>query len=82
MPAPGDRRSPFARLRPAAFGTDPAGERLARIRRSPQYADGQFRNPVPTRTMLPGSAAPPPVPYRCTGPPTRTGGDRPRPGCG
>nr|WP_235978166.1 MBL fold metallo-hydrolase [Streptomyces lycii] len=43
-------------LRPAAFGTDPSGERLERIRRSPQYADGQFRNPVPTRTMLPGSA--------------------------
>ncbi|MBQ0985854.1 MBL fold metallo-hydrolase [Streptomyces sp. F63] len=49
-------RSLAARLRPAAFGADPAGERLERIRRSPQWADGQFRNPVPTRMMLPGSA--------------------------
>ncbi|MEU4889535.1 MULTISPECIES: MBL fold metallo-hydrolase [Streptomyces] len=48
-------RSLAARLRPAAFGADPAGERLERIRRSPQWADGQFRNPVPTRMMLPGS---------------------------
>ncbi|MET8676560.1 MBL fold metallo-hydrolase [Streptomyces sp. NPDC004647] len=52
------RRSLITRLRPASFGADPAGERLERIRQSPQYADGQFRNPVPTRTMLPGSAMP------------------------
>ncbi|WP_328492746.1 MBL fold metallo-hydrolase [Streptomyces sp. NBC_00414] len=32
-------------LRPAAFGADPSGERMARIRRSPNYADGVFRNP-------------------------------------
>ncbi|MEU8569551.1 MBL fold metallo-hydrolase [Streptomyces pathocidini] len=52
------RGSRFDRLRPASFGADPAGERLERIRRSPNYTDGQFRNPVPTRTMLPGSAWP------------------------
>ncbi|MER5974460.1 MBL fold metallo-hydrolase [Streptomyces sp. NPDC002055] len=58
MPGSRPRRSLIGRLRPAAFGADPAGERLERIRRSPQYADGQFRNPVPTRTMLPGSTMP------------------------
>ncbi|MEU2794522.1 MBL fold metallo-hydrolase [Streptomyces sp. NPDC007100] len=44
--------------RPAAFGALPTGERLARIRRSPQFVDGQFRNPVPTRQLLQGSALP------------------------
>jgi L-ascorbate metabolism protein UlaG (beta-lactamase superfamily) len=35
-------------LRPLAFGAEPAGERLARIERSPHYDKeaGQFRNPV------------------------------------
>lgn len=32
-------------LRPAAFGADPSGERLERIRRSPNFADGVFKNP-------------------------------------
>ncbi|MEW2220239.1 MBL fold metallo-hydrolase [Streptomyces sp. NPDC006990] len=32
-------------LRPVAFGADPTGERLARIRRSPHFADGVFQNP-------------------------------------
>ncbi len=32
-------------LRPAAFGVDPSGERMERIRRSPNYAEGVFRNP-------------------------------------
>ncbi|UNO44342.1 MBL fold metallo-hydrolase [Streptomyces sp. MST-110588] len=31
---------------------------MARIRRSPQFVDGQFRNPVPTRQLLPGAAVP------------------------
>ncbi|WP_329268363.1 MBL fold metallo-hydrolase [Streptomyces sp. NBC_01451] len=35
-------------LRPAAFGADPSGERLARIRRSPHFADGVFQNPPGT----------------------------------
>lgn len=50
------RRQHFAALRPAAFGAAPTGERLARMRRSPQFVAGQFRNPLPTRTMVPGSA--------------------------
>ena len=33
-------------LQPAAFGADPSGERLARIRRSPHFKDGVFQNPV------------------------------------
>ncbi|MBT2384308.1 MBL fold metallo-hydrolase [Streptomyces sp. ISL-11] len=37
---------PLDALRPAAFGADPSGERMARIRRSPHYADGVFTNPV------------------------------------
>ncbi|AOR36918.1 MBL fold metallo-hydrolase [Streptomyces fodineus] len=32
-------------MRPAAFGADPGGERLARIRRSPHFKDGVFQNP-------------------------------------
>ena len=49
---------PWARitdLRPAAFGAEPTGERLARIRRSPNFVDGAFRNPVPTRRLAPGA---------------------------
>ncbi|KUF18495.1 MBL fold metallo-hydrolase [Streptomyces silvensis] len=43
-------------LRSAAFGADPTGERLARIRRSPNFADGSFQNPVGARTRPSGSA--------------------------
>ncbi|NBM16910.1 MBL fold metallo-hydrolase [Streptomyces sp. GC420] len=46
-------RSPHSRLRalrPAAFGADPAGERMERIRRSPHFADGVFQNPVGAST--------------------------------
>ncbi|MER5450461.1 MBL fold metallo-hydrolase [Streptomyces sp. NPDC002766] len=32
-------------LQPEAFGADPTGERLARIRRSPHFKDGVFQNP-------------------------------------
>ncbi|MEU9171097.1 MBL fold metallo-hydrolase [Streptomyces sp. NPDC048420] len=32
-------------LQPAAFGADPSGERMARIRRSPHFKDGVFQNP-------------------------------------
>ncbi|MGW1894651.1 MBL fold metallo-hydrolase [Streptomyces sp. NPDC002004] len=42
-------------LRPAAFGADPAGDRLERIRRSPNFADGSFQNPVGARTRPTGS---------------------------
>ncbi|MFE5870735.1 MBL fold metallo-hydrolase [Streptomyces roseifaciens] len=49
--------SPLDALRPAAFGADPSGERMARIRRSPNFADGVFTNPVgaertPSAAML------------------------------
>ncbi|MFE7960072.1 MBL fold metallo-hydrolase [Streptomyces sp. NPDC057413] len=44
-------------LRPEAFGADPAGERLARIRRSPHFKDGVFVNPGgAARTRPSGSA--------------------------
>ncbi|MEU0673655.1 MBL fold metallo-hydrolase [Streptomyces sp. NPDC006172] len=49
-------RSGLRALRPEAFGVDPSGERLARIRRSPHFADGVFQNPGgPTRTRPSGS---------------------------
>ncbi|MHA5055116.1 MBL fold metallo-hydrolase [Streptomyces sp. SD15] len=42
-------------LQPAAFGADPGGERMERIRRSPHFADGVFQNPVSARTRPDGS---------------------------
>ncbi|QGV77553.1 MBL fold metallo-hydrolase [Streptomyces ficellus] len=42
-------------LRPAAFGADATGERMERIRRSPNFADGTFQNPVGTRHRPSGS---------------------------
>lgn len=43
-------------LRPAAFGVDPSGERMARIRRSPHFEDGVFQNPGgPSRIRPSGS---------------------------
>ena len=36
-----------------AFGGTPEGERLARVRSSPQWRDGRFRNRVPTETVAP-----------------------------
>ncbi|KUN80874.1 MBL fold metallo-hydrolase [Streptomyces griseoruber] len=44
-------------LQPEGFGTDPSGERMARIRRSPHFKDGVFQNPGgPARTRPSGSA--------------------------
>lgn len=41
-------RSPVAAaLRPLSFGADPSGGRMERIRRSPNFSDGAFQNPVP-----------------------------------
>ncbi|MGW0464865.1 MBL fold metallo-hydrolase [Streptomyces sp. NPDC003027] len=48
-------RSRLRALRPAAFGADPVGERMERIRRSPNFADGVFRNPVSARHRPSGS---------------------------
>ncbi|MFI7382304.1 MBL fold metallo-hydrolase [Streptomyces sp. NPDC049813] len=42
-------------LQPAAFGAAATGARLERIRRSPNFADGQFQNPVGARTRPEGS---------------------------
>jgi L-ascorbate metabolism protein UlaG (beta-lactamase superfamily) len=42
-------------VRPASFGADPAGERLERIRRSPNFVDGGFVNPVPASVAPSGS---------------------------
>jgi L-ascorbate metabolism protein UlaG (beta-lactamase superfamily) len=36
-----------------AFGGTPEGERLARVRSSPRWKDGRFRNLVPTETVAP-----------------------------
>lgn len=49
-------RRPVAGWRPASFGAQPEGERLARIQRSPHFHDGAFRNPVAARTLPRGSA--------------------------
>jgi L-ascorbate metabolism protein UlaG (beta-lactamase superfamily) len=38
-----------------ALGGAPDGARLERMRRSPHFQDGTFRNPVPTRKTLPGT---------------------------
>ncbi|QMU68982.1 MBL fold metallo-hydrolase [Streptacidiphilus sp. P02-A3a] len=57
---PGSRPwySRIADRRPDAFGARPTGARLARIEASPNFVDGSFRNPVPTRRLLPGSLGP------------------------
>ncbi|MDI3385463.1 MBL fold metallo-hydrolase [Streptomyces sp. B-S-A8] len=48
-------RSGLRSRRPASFGADPTGERLARIHRSPNFADGRFTNPVGARVGPLGS---------------------------
>ncbi|CAL9646572.1 putative protein [Streptomyces sp. enrichment culture] len=42
--------------RPAAFGADPGGERMARIRRSPHFEDGVFQNPGGTARTRPSGS--------------------------
>lgn len=49
------QRSLVRKLRPLAFGADPAGARLERIRRSPHFADGIFRNPEGPQSTPPAS---------------------------
>src|SRR5687768_8926194 len=41
---------------PAAFGARPTGARADRVRRSPQFRDGAFRNTVPSSTVPSGPA--------------------------
>ncbi|KAB2975892.1 MBL fold metallo-hydrolase [Streptomyces sp. SS1-1] len=43
-------------LRPTAFGVDPSGERMARIRRSPHFRDGVFQNPGGTARTRPSGS--------------------------
>lgn len=60
MTGTGSDRSLRARLRalrPESFGAEPTGERLARIRRSPHFADGVFQNPEEARRGPSGSTA-------------------------
>jgi L-ascorbate metabolism protein UlaG (beta-lactamase superfamily) len=45
-------------LRPDSFGADPTGDRLERIRRSPNFVAGAFRNPVAARMARPDSVLP------------------------
>ncbi|ATW51742.1 MBL fold metallo-hydrolase [Streptomyces peucetius] len=54
--SPHSLRSRLRSLRPAAFGADPAGERMARIRRSPNFIDGVFQNPEGARTRPSGGS--------------------------
>ncbi|WP_018546797.1 MBL fold metallo-hydrolase [Streptomyces sp. LaPpAH-108] len=44
-------------LQPAAFGAEPSGERLERIRRSPHFKDGVFQNPGGTASTRPSGSA-------------------------
>ncbi|PWV51537.1 MBL fold metallo-hydrolase [Chitinophaga sp. S165] len=46
--------SAFVYMRQAQFGEPPAGERLARMRQSPNFVDGKFQNPVKTPTYAEG----------------------------
>ncbi|GGP61253.1 MBL fold metallo-hydrolase [Streptomyces calvus] len=45
MPGPRLQSPGLRALRPVAFGADPSGERMARIRRSPHFKNGVFQNP-------------------------------------
>ncbi|MEY9484805.1 L-ascorbate metabolism protein UlaG (beta-lactamase superfamily) [Streptomyces calvus] len=45
MPGPRLQSPGLRALRPVAFGADPSGERMARIRRSPHFRNGVFQNP-------------------------------------
>lgn len=56
MAASSAPRTGLGALRPPAFGAEPAGERLARIHRSPHFANGVFQNPGgPARVRPSGS---------------------------
>lgn len=62
-------------FRPAALGGIPAGERLERMRRSPNFVDGAAVNPIPARMMAAGDV----IPYlRSTLRSTLRRADRPR----
>ncbi|MER7974951.1 MBL fold metallo-hydrolase, partial [Streptomyces sp. NPDC096080] len=48
--------SGLSSLQPAAFGADPSGARMARIRRSPHFEDGVFQNPGGTARTRPSGS--------------------------
>ncbi|MDT0433177.1 MULTISPECIES: MBL fold metallo-hydrolase [Streptomyces] len=48
--------SGLSSLQPAAFGADPSGARMARIRRSPHFKDGVFQNPGGTARTRPSGS--------------------------
>ncbi|MFE5401729.1 MBL fold metallo-hydrolase [Streptomyces sp. NPDC056580] len=50
------KRSGLGALRPEAFGAQPSGERLARIRRSPHFRNGVFQNPGGTARTRPSGS--------------------------
>ncbi|WP_312876552.1 MBL fold metallo-hydrolase [Streptomyces bohaiensis] len=52
-------RSAAQGLRPASFGAEPAGERLAMLRRSPQFREGGFHNERPVSTVPSGDSSRP-----------------------
>ncbi|MFI5684096.1 MBL fold metallo-hydrolase [Streptomyces sp. NPDC051636] len=56
MTGSGSLSSGLRALRPAAFGADPGGERMARIRRSPHFKDGVFQNPGGTARTRPSGS--------------------------
>ncbi|MFF4857495.1 MBL fold metallo-hydrolase [Streptomyces rubiginosohelvolus] len=49
-------RTKLRSMRTESFGADPAGARMERIRRSPQFVDGAFQNPVGARIRPSGSS--------------------------
>jgi L-ascorbate metabolism protein UlaG (beta-lactamase superfamily) len=55
VPVSRSLRSRLRGLRPEGFGADPVGERMERIRRSPNFADGTFQNPEGGRTRPSGA---------------------------
>ncbi|MFE3634614.1 MBL fold metallo-hydrolase [Streptomyces cellostaticus] len=56
MTGPRSWSSGLSALRPEAFGAQPSGERLARIRRSPHFKDGVFQNPGGTARTRPSGS--------------------------
>ncbi|MER8029269.1 MBL fold metallo-hydrolase [Streptomyces bauhiniae] len=56
MSGPLSLSSGLRALQPEAFGAEPSGERLARIRRSPHFKDGVFQNPGGTARTRPSGS--------------------------
>ncbi|WP_329037423.1 MBL fold metallo-hydrolase [Streptomyces sp. NBC_01725] len=54
--SPPSLRSRLRSMRSEAFGADSAGERLERIHRSPNFADGVFQNPEGTARTRPSGS--------------------------